>query len=96
MAFDETHAARLRADLADLPGVTEIAVTEIEVKEDASVIAAFYTGTEQDPLTLSSLAAQRLARYKQPRIWQHCDALPRNSNGKLQRPALRALWEKTP
>ncbi|MBN8292644.1 TfoX/Sxy family protein [Rhodobacter sp. NTK016B] len=23
MAYDETHAARLRADLADLPGVTE-------------------------------------------------------------------------
>ncbi|MCA1334335.1 class I adenylate-forming enzyme family protein [Pseudooceanicola marinus] len=88
--------AEVEAALSDLPGVTEIAVTEIEVKQDASVIAAFYTGTEQDPLTLSSLAAQRLARYKQPRIWQHCDALPRNSNGKLQRPALRALWEKTP
>ena len=85
--------AEVEAALADLPGVTEIAVTEVSVKADASVIAAFYTGTEQDPLTLTSLAAERLARYKQPRIWQHLDALPRNPNGKLQRPALRALWE---
>lgn len=85
--------AEVEAALADLPGVTEIAVTEVPVKADASVIAAFYTGTEQDPLTLTSLAAERLARYKQPRIWQHLDALPRNPNGKLQRPALRALWE---
>lgn len=83
----------VEAALADLPGVTEIAVTDVEVKEDATLIAAFYTGTPQDPDTLSALAAERLARYKQPRIWRHLDALPRNPNGKLQRAALRALWE---
>ncbi|PJE25902.1 Acyl-CoA synthetase (AMP-forming)/AMP-acid ligase II [Pseudooceanicola antarcticus] len=83
----------IEAALADLPGVTEIAVTEVEVKQDARVIAAFYTGQAQDDLTLSALAEARLARYKQPRIWRHVAALPRNANGKLQRAALAALWE---
>ena len=83
----------VEAALADIPGVTEIAVTEVEVKEDARVIAAFYTGAAQDDLTLSALAEARLARYKQPRIWRHVAALPRNANGKLQRGALATLWE---
>lgn len=82
----------VEAALADLP-VAELAVCEITVKQDASVIAALYTGEARDPLTLSALAETRLARYKQPRIWRHVAALPRNTNGKLQRTALAALLE---
>ncbi|MFU1476798.1 class I adenylate-forming enzyme family protein [Roseovarius sp. C7] len=75
--------------LSDIPGLTEIAVTDIAVKSDARLIMAFYTGPE--PLCethLATLAAERLAGYKTPRGFFHVNALPHNPNGKLQRRAL--------
>ncbi|NIZ09885.1 class I adenylate-forming enzyme family protein [Pseudooceanicola sp. HF7] len=80
--------------LCDLPGITELAVTDIEVKPGVRVIMAFYTGPaalEEAPLR--EAAAARLARYKQPRAWHHLPDLPRNPNGKLKRGALRAFRE---
>jgi acyl-coenzyme A synthetase/AMP-(fatty) acid ligase len=82
----------VEAALADLPDLGDIAVTEVDVRPGVSVIAAFFTGSAE-PATLESAAAERLARYKQPRLWQHMDALPRNPNGKLSRKALRAGWQ---
>ncbi|KAA2316927.1 long-chain fatty acid--CoA ligase [Pseudooceanicola sediminis] len=84
----------VEAALADLPGITEIGVTEVEVKTDARLIVAFYTGPQALPDDmLHQAAATRLARYKQPRAFLHVSDLPRNPNGKLQRRALGALWE---
>ncbi len=72
------------------PGITEVGVTDVEVKADVRLIAAFYTGPEMiEPETLSAWAAERLARYKQPRLYFHRDSLPKNPNGKLLRRALR-------
>ena len=72
------------------PDIHETAVCAVEVKPGVSVIAAFYTAeavlTEAD---LNAFAAARLARYKQPRIWRHVEALPRGPNNKLQRRVLR-------
>ncbi|MDD7973169.1 class I adenylate-forming enzyme family protein [Roseinatronobacter alkalisoli] len=80
--------------LTDHPGITDIACTEIEVKPGVTVIAAFYTGPEALPLPeLEAFAAGRLARYKQPRLYRHCDSLPRGANGKLSRRALRNNYE---
>ncbi|WP_136443487.1 class I adenylate-forming enzyme family protein [Pacificoceanicola onchidii] len=79
----------VEAALSGLPGVQEIAVTDVEVKPGVRVIAAFYTGeTELDDALLQTAAEDRLARYKQPRAYIHVDSLPRNPNGKLQRKAL--------
>ena len=79
--------------LAGIPGVTEIGVTDVEVKADARLIIAFYTGPAPiDTAELSRIAADRLARYKQPRDFVHVAELPRNPNGKLQRRALAPLW----
>ncbi|MEC3862109.1 class I adenylate-forming enzyme family protein [Mesobacterium sp. TK19101] len=81
--------------LAGHPGITEVGATDVEIKEDVRLIAAFYTGPA--PLEEAELAAwaeERLARYKQPRIWVHLDALPRNPNGKLLRQKLKALWRR--
>lgn len=80
--------------LADHPGITEVACTEVTVRDGVSVIAAFYTGPEPLPEpTLTAHAAERLARYKQPRLYRHCQTLPRNANGKLSRRALREDFE---
>ncbi|SDN30022.1 Acyl-CoA synthetase (AMP-forming)/AMP-acid ligase II [Lutimaribacter pacificus] len=82
----------VEAALLAHPGITEAGATDIEVKEDVRLIAAFYTGPADIPADeLAAWCAERLARYKQPRIFRRLDALPTNPNGKLQRQALKAL-----
>lgn len=76
------------------PGVEEAAAVAVVVKADTQVIALFYTGP--NPLSdaeLAAFAADRLARYKTPRLFRHCAALPRNPNGKLARRRLREEHE---
>ncbi|MEQ5868986.1 acyl--CoA ligase [Sagittula sp. NFXS13] len=76
--------------LASLSGVTDLAVTDVQIKDDVRIIVAFYTAeTALDDDALKTEAAARLANYKQPRAWVRVDALPRNPNGKLIRKALR-------
>jgi acyl-coenzyme A synthetase/AMP-(fatty) acid ligase len=76
------------------PGINEVAVTHIEVKEGARVIMAFYTGSETlDPAEFDAFARERLAAYKAPRDYIHVDALPTGANGKLLRRALRPIYE---
>ncbi len=77
--------------LSDLPGVTELAVAEVPVAGGARVIACFYAGATLPESTCAAFAAERLARYKQPRLWVPVDALPRGPTGKLNRRALPAL-----
>lgn len=85
----------VEAALHDMPGVTQIAVADVEVKEDTRLIIGFYTAAKTiDKSKLSTYAAERLARYKQPRDWVHLDQLPTNPNGKLSRKALRALYRR--
>ena len=82
----------VEAAMARFPGLTETAVTEVEVKPGVTVIACFYTAPDPcDPQALAAHAAAHLARYKQPRLFHHLPALPRGANSKLNRRALRAL-----
>lgn len=84
----------VEAALAGLPGVADLAVTEVTVKADTTVIAAFYAAPRPQPEAgLNAFAAARLARYKCPRVWVHLPALPRNATGKTDRRALRAAFE---
>lgn len=84
----------VEAALAACPGIGELAVAEVPVKADTSVIAAFYTAPAPLPEAgLRAFAAERLARYKAPRVWQHVAALPRTATGKTDRRALRAIFE---
>ncbi|GAA6178896.1 acyl--CoA ligase [Shimia sp. NS0008-38b] len=78
------------------PQIKGIAVTDVEIKPDTRVIAAFYTA-DHDLVAhdLKAFAAQRLARYKQPRLFTRLDTLPTNANGKLNRRALRANFKAT-
>lgn len=75
--------------LHDTPGLTAIAVTDVEIKPDTRVIAAFYTGDADLSDMLSARAEAALARYKQPRLYRRLDSLPTGPNGKLSRRALR-------
>ncbi|MEM6549656.1 MAG: class I adenylate-forming enzyme family protein [Pseudomonadota bacterium] len=73
--------------LAALPTVAEVAVAELPVRQDLSLIAAFVVPRGRWPgdAALAAAAADRLAAYKCPRIWVQVDALPRTANGKLKR-----------
>ncbi len=80
--------------LIGFAGIKELGVTEVEVKPDVRVIAAFYTSDETlDENALTAFAGQVLPRYKQPRIFQQIPVMPRNPNGKVLRKALPALWD---
>ncbi|WP_330848908.1 class I adenylate-forming enzyme family protein [Mangrovicoccus ximenensis] len=79
--------------LAAHPQVAEAAAVEIAVKEGASIIAAFYAGEEIPEAELAAHAAGRLAHYKCPRLFVHCEALPKSPNGKLMRRKIRQDYE---
>jgi len=84
----------VEAVLNAFPGITQAAVTDIEVKQDARVIMAFYTAPEPvDPASLEAYVAENLAAYKRPRGFYHLDALPTGANGKLLRRALRPIYK---
>ena len=72
------------------PAITDCAAVEHEVRPDVRVIALYYTAEHPLPEEeLARHAAASLARYKQPRLFRHLPALPRGSNGKILRKALR-------
>lgn len=84
----------VEAALAAHPAVTDCAVTEVRVRADTTVIAAFYVASQPiDRQELESFAAARLARYKQPRMYIAVEAIPRNANGKINRRLLRQTHE---
>lgn len=77
--------------LADHPAIAEVAVTEVRVRADVSVVAAFLVlreGMTADPAELGRFAESRLAAYKCPREWRVVSSLPRTANGKVQRKKL--------
>jgi len=80
--------------LAKFPGITGVGATEVAVRPDVTVIAAFYTSdTALDEAALALYAQDNLARYKQPRLYVHLPELPMGANGKLLRGALRPGFE---
>jgi acyl-coenzyme A synthetase/AMP-(fatty) acid ligase len=82
--------------LSDIPGISEIGVTDCEVKADTRLIIAFYTGPKElDQADLIAQSQERLARYKQPRAFVYLPVMPRNPNGKLLRKALREHWPQS-
>ncbi|WP_420567366.1 class I adenylate-forming enzyme family protein [Thalassovita sp.] len=85
----------VEAALLPHPQINEIGVTDIEIKEDARIIAAFYTSDAPIPEPdLTAFAQDRLARYKQPRAWVRLAEMPTNPNGKLSRKGLKPLFPR--
>lgn len=84
----------VEAALASHPDILEVAAVEVTVKADTTVIGAFYTSdTALDDAGLLKYVANRLARYKTPRIFIRLDALPKGANGKLLRQKIRKTYE---
>ena len=77
--------------LQGLPGVTDLAVAEIEVSPGLRVVMCFYAGDYLPEGTAQAFAAERLARYKCPRAYVHMTALPRGPTGKVNRRALASF-----
>lgn len=83
----------VEAVLAHYPGVAEVACTELRVRDDLSIIAAFIVpvaGKTIDTAAVKAFAAEQLAAYKCPREVFVFDHLPRTANGKVKRSALQA------
>ncbi|MFN3952968.1 MAG: class I adenylate-forming enzyme family protein [Pararhodobacter sp.] len=72
-------------------GIAESAAVEMPVREGVSVIALFYVPRGEPPseAALNEHAKAQLARYKHPRLYRACPALPRGANNKLNRRSLR-------
>lgn len=83
--------AEVEAALCAHPGVREAAVVETQVREGVTIISAFYVpvAAPVDAGELKAHCATRLAAYKRPRAFHALMALPRSTNGKLQRSKLR-------
>lgn len=79
--------------LAGLPGIADLAVTDVEIRPGVHVIACGYVAEAGHEADLIARADQTLARWKQPRLYHRLPALPRNANAKLNRRALRAALE---
>jgi acyl-coenzyme A synthetase/AMP-(fatty) acid ligase len=86
--------AEVEAALGAFPGIGAVAVTDVALKDQVRVIACFYTAeAEIEADRLEAFAAERLARWKQPRLYIRTEALPTGPNGKLARRRLRDDWE---
>lgn len=78
------------------PDLSEVAAVEVAVKEDAHVVALFYTSAaDPSEADLKRFAQDHLAPYKIPRLFIRREALPRNRNGKLARRHLREEYQTT-
>ncbi|WP_438989941.1 class I adenylate-forming enzyme family protein [Lentibacter sp.] len=84
----EVEAALLSAPEAQQ--LTALAVSDVEIKQDVRIIAAFYTSeAEIDEAALEAQAESRLAAYKRPKLYKRIDAMPLGPNNKLRRTALK-------
>ncbi len=78
----------VEAALSKHDNVADLAVAEVPVSDQVSVICAFDVSRDPDLTDAASLlafAAEHLARYKCPREIVFIDALPRTPNGKVRR-----------
>ena len=81
----------VEAALSGFADVTELAVTDIEVKPGVHIIACAYVSETDRDADLFGRANAVLAKYKQPRLYRRLPALPRGANAKLNRRALRGM-----
>lgn len=81
--------------LVSVAGVDEGAVVGVEVGgfEGTAICAAYVAAVELDPVALRKAVGAIIPSYMVPARWLALEALPKNLNGKVDRPALRAQFE---
>lgn len=96
---ENVYPAEVERALADLPGVTDVAVVGAEDDRWGETVVAVVSVAEGHEVTIDDIhahASTRLARYKFPRLLEIVDTVPRNASGKLDRLAVhRLLAERT-
>ncbi len=81
---------------AEVDGLRQFAVCEVEVKPDVRIIVGFFSGREDvTEARLQAFAETELAEYKRPKIYYRLAEFPTNPNGKLLRRALPDLFRAT-
>ncbi|MBT4544562.1 MAG: acyl-CoA synthetase [Alphaproteobacteria bacterium] len=73
------------------PDIAEVAVTEVRISDQVSIICAFVVPKDADNADAANIlnfAQTHLARYKCPREVIFIEALPRTANGKVRRRSL--------
>jgi fatty-acyl-CoA synthase len=93
---ENVYPAEVERSLADMPGVTDVAVVGIPDPEWGETVVAVVSLAEDATLDLDAVrefAASRIARYKLPRRLQIVQAVPRNASGKLDKVAIRQSLE---
>lgn len=84
--------AEVEAALLEHPAIAEAAAVERPVREGVSVIAVAWVaapGAGASEADLAAHCAERLARYKQPRLFRQVESLPHGPTGKLLRRQVR-------
>lgn len=89
----------IESALHTLDGLAEGAVVAIEVSsfESYAICCAYApsNGTSVSPTTLRTALARMVPGYMLPTRWHELDQLPKNPNGKVDRPALRAMFRSS-
>jgi long-chain acyl-CoA synthetase len=77
------------------PAVEEVSVFGRPDPEWGEVVVAYVVGSAT-PAELDAHCLARIARFKRPRDYIACDALPKNSNGKILKTELRSRDRRRP
>ncbi len=89
---ENIYSAEVESVLYGHPAIAEVAVIGIPDEKWGETVLAIVALKPGQTLTLEGLrdfAAQSLARFKLPRALEVIDLMPRNTNGKVQKPELR-------
>jgi malonyl-CoA/methylmalonyl-CoA synthetase len=89
----KVSAIEIEEVLRTHPQVLDCAVVGVPDAEwGERVCAAVVPTSKLRTETLNAWTRERLARYKLPRAWLLVDDLPRNAMGKVQKPAVKAMF----
>lgn len=89
---ENVYPAEVESELVAHPDIAEVAVVGLPDEKWGETVAAVITlSSDREPSLedLNQFLADRLARYKRPRVLHVMDLLPRNPAGKVQKFVLR-------
>ena len=93
------YPKEIEACLDALPGVRESAVIGLPDADFGEAVAAVIVpegGEELSEEGVRAAVAEKLARFKHPKVYYFVDELPRNSMGKVQKNLLRQRYGTSP
>ncbi len=89
-------ALEIENAIREFPGVEDVAVVGVPDEEWGDLVTSVIVGSDVDLESLRGFLRERLAPYKIPKRFVLRDSLPRNSIGKVTKPALIASLKKQP